>query len=79
MRSLFQQGSAACELLEKIEVLGLADDRWKHIASASYAIAVDVDDGRLVLYCAPTFVKLRMRDGKPLDAKMYLQAAASFL
>ena len=79
VRSLFQQGSAACELLEKIEGLGLADDRWKHIASASYAIAVDVDDGRLVLYCAPTFVKLRMRDGKPLDAKMYLQAAASFL
>lgn len=78
-RSLFQHGSAACELLEKIEGLGLSDDRWKHIASASYAIAVNVGDDQLALYCAPTFVKLRMRDGEPLGAKMYLQVAASFL
>ena len=79
VRSLFEQGSAACGLMEKIEELGLADDRWKHIASASYATAVDTGDAQLVLYCAPTFVKLRMRDGEPLDAKMYLQAAARLL
>ena len=79
VQSLFQQGSAACGLLERIEGLGLADDRWKHVASTSYATAVDVGDGLLALYCAPTFVKLRMRDGEPLDAKMYLHAGARFL
>ena len=28
------------------------------------------------LFCAPTFVKLRVRDGEPFDAKAYLQAGA---
>ena len=40
---------------------------------------MQVDGALLALYCVPTFVKLRLRNGKPLDAKMYLQAEASIL
>ena len=37
-----------------------------------------VNGTNLKLFCMPAFVKLRMRDGVPLDAKVYLQASASY-
>ena len=48
--------------------------RWRHIADASYSKLVVVEGRPTVLFCAPTFVKLRLRDGAPLDAKVYLHA-----
>lgn len=62
--------------MEQIEAHELSDDRWRHLVGASFARLVDTGDGTLVLYCAPTFVKVRVRDGVPLDAKAYLQAGA---
>lgn len=32
------------------------------------------DDSQMLLYCYPALLKLRWRDGEPLDAKAYLIA-----
>lgn len=76
LRTLFAEGGGAATLIAQIERRGLADARWRLISHASFAKLVETGDGPLVLLCTPTFVKLRMRDGKPLDAKAYLQASA---
>ena len=75
IQATFGQGGAGACLVEKVEHLGLADARWHSIPQASFAKTVKTADRTLALYCIPTFVKLRMRDGKPLDAKFYLQAS----
>ena len=77
VRKLFAENEPAAVLLGEIEQLGLSDERWQHIPNASFSKLVKLNDEVLALYCAPTFVKLRMRDGMPLDAKMYLQASAT--
>ena len=79
VRKLFAENGPAAALMGAIERMELADGRWRHVPGASFATLVDMDDGPLAIFCAPTFVKLRMRDGGPLDAKIYLQAAASHL
>lgn len=79
MRPLFEEGGLAAELLGAVERLELADDRWRRIPDAMISKLVPADGTVLALYCVPTFVKLRMRDGRPLDAKAYLQAGASTL
>ena len=76
VRQLFEDGNDIARLMCAIEGLGLADERWRHIADASFTTAVNLKGESLVLYCVPTFVKLRLRDGAPLDAKVYLQAAS---
>lgn len=75
MRPLFEEGAAA-ELLEQAEVRGLADGRWRLVPGTLYTGFVDTGGGTLALYDVPTFVKLRVRGGEPLDAKAYLQAGA---
>ena len=79
VRPLFEEDGAAAGLLGAIERMGLADDRWRQIPGAIFTKLVRMDDAALALYCVPTFVKLRMRDGEPLDAKVYLHAGASVL
>lgn len=74
MRSLFSEDEAAGILMRKTELLGLADERWHHIPNATFAKSVNLDGDTLLLYCLPTFEKLRMRHGEPLDAKVYLYA-----
>ena len=74
VRQLFAEGGAVAELMGKVGQLGLADGRWRQVADASFSMLVMVEERPVVLFCAPTFVKLRMRDGIPLDAKAYLQA-----
>ena len=76
LRSLFGKGGSAEALLREVERRGLADDRWRLIPDAAFAKLVPIDGVPLVLYCAPTFLKLRMRDGKPFDAKVYLRAGS---
>lgn len=73
---LFMEGKPAAELFDKVERLGLADRRWQHIPGASFTTMVKVGGSPFVFSCVPTFVKLRLRNGKPLDAKAYLQAGA---
>ena len=76
VRGLFGENGPAAALMGAIERKGLADGRWRHVPGASFSKLVNVDGSLLALYCTPTFVKLRMREGKPLDAKAYLQANA---
>ncbi|MBR2836252.1 MAG: hypothetical protein IKE43_11185 [Coriobacteriales bacterium] len=78
-RKLFNDGGTIAHLMNRIEDMGLADKRWRHIPDATFATLIRVDGSALALYCVPTFLKMRMRDGKPLDAKTYLQAGASVL
>ena len=78
-RPLMRPGGASAQLLEKVERLGLADERWRLLADALFATGIEGDEGLLALYCIPTFVKLRLRDSEALDAKVYLQAGASVL
>lgn len=79
LKSLFENNGAAAELMAQIERRGLADERWRLIPEASFAKLVETGDGKLALYGMPTFVKLRVRGGEPLDAKVYLQVGACVL
>ena len=76
MRPLFEEGGAAADLLRKVEGLGLADERWRLLANTMYSTSMPLGGKTLALYCLPTFAKLRLRDGAPLDAKVYFQASA---
>ncbi|MBQ9043630.1 MAG: hypothetical protein IJ111_12555 [Eggerthellaceae bacterium] len=76
-RLLFGQGGAAARLFGRVEQMGLADGRWRRLPDACFATGVPLEEGLASLYCVPAFLKLRMRDGVPLDAKAYLQAGAS--
>ena len=77
MRPLFEEGGAAEKLLAQVEQTGLADGRWRLVPGAIYSTLVDAGDAKVALYNVPTFIKLRLREGEPLDAKIYLQAGAS--
>ena len=76
IQPLFMEGKPATTFFEKVEHLGLADRRWQHIPRASFTKLVKFEGSPIVLSCVPTFVKLRLRDGKQLDAKVYLQAGS---
>ncbi len=67
------RGSMA-QLMDRVSSWGLADDRWRLLADMVYAKRVTLDDKAVSLYCYPAFLKLRWRDGAPLDAKAYLIA-----
>lgn len=77
MRPVFEKDGVGAALMGEIESLGLADARWRRIPDVMYSKFVSFDDGACALYCLPVFVKLRMRDGAALDAKLYLQASAA--
>lgn len=80
MRSLFDEGAPIANLMARVEQLGLADSRWQSVRDAMYSLVLtDSNIGSLrAVYCLPTFVKLRMRDGRALDAKFYLQAGCAY-
>ena len=58
------------ELYDALYMLAAGDGR------AIYSTLVDTGGARVALYNVPTFIKLRLREGEPLDAKIYLQAGA---
>lgn len=62
------------EVMGLCEEWGLADSRWRELPKAAFAKGVSRGGLGAMLYCYPAFVKLRWRDGQPLDAKTYLQA-----
>lgn len=79
MRPLFERDGAGAVLLDEVERLGLADERWQCISNAMFTKRIGAGDAALALYCLPTFVKLRIREGIALDAKLYFQAGARAL
>ena len=64
-------------LMAQVQEWGLADDRWHALAQVPFAKRVTRGDEFIKIFCFPAFVKLRWRDGEPLDAKAYLQIDAA--
>ena len=79
VRRLFGDGGEGGKLMTAIEGMGLSDERWRYVPDAAFSKLVQAGDAARAFYCVPTFVKLRMRNGEPLDAKFYLQAGAPTL
>ena len=70
----FRADGAAGGLMAEIEKWGLADDRWRLLEDTAFAQLVTRRGENCRIFCAPVFIKLRWRDGEPLDAKAYLMA-----
>lgn len=70
----FDPNGAAGELMRTIEEWGLTDDRWQLMADTAFAKGISRSGESSQLFCFPAFIKLRWRDGQPLDAKAYLMA-----
>ena len=70
----FDPNGHAGALMECVEAWGLADSRWRLLADTTFAERVTWKGSSCVLFNYPAFVKLRWRDGQPLDAKSYLLA-----
>lgn len=71
------QRAAIDQQWQRAQDWGLADDRWRQLASSVYANRVAFAGKSARLYCYPAFIKLRWRDGEPLDAKAYLVAGTT--
>ena len=70
----FEPDGEAGALVEQVEEWGLTDDRWRLLADTIFAMRVSRGGRSCMLFNYPAFVKLRWRDGEPLDAKAYLLA-----
>ena len=70
----YNPNGAAGELMRKLVSWGLVDERWQLLADTMFAKRFTLQNESAILYCFPTFVKLRWREGVPLDAKAYLIA-----
>lgn len=72
----FDPEGAGGELMRHVESWGLADERWRLLSQTAFANRVTFGSESITLWCFPAFVKLRWRDGEPVDAKAYLMAGA---
>lgn len=70
----FNPQGAAGELMRRVEEWGLADERWHLLADTIFAKRLTREGASVTLFNYPAFIKLRWRDGEPLDAKAYLLA-----
>ena len=70
----FEADGAGGELMQMVESWGLADERWRLFAGATFAKSVSRGGERSLIFNFPAFVKLRWRDGHALDAKAYFMA-----
>ena len=70
----FDPDGAAGVLMAQVEDWGLVDGRWRLLADTAFAKRAKHNGDSELIYCFPAFLKLRWRDGKPLDAKAYLMA-----
>jgi hypothetical protein len=73
----FDPDGAGGTLMCQAQAWGLVDERWQHLAGTSFAKRATRGNHFVVMYCYPAFLKLRWRDGQPLDAKAYLIAGLS--
>ena len=74
MERSYRIDGAASDLMRQVEAWGLADGRWRTLEETAFAKRLSQGNDSHLLYCFPAFIKLRWRDGKPLDAKAYLMA-----
>lgn len=72
LREALEEGGPFEGLMGTLGALDLADDRWRQVPKTRYSRLVSIEGTGLLLCCAPSFVKLRMCEGEPLDAKVYL-------
>ena len=68
----FDVDGEAGELMRQVVEWGLADERWRLLADTAFAQRLKLGQESCMLYCYPAFLKLRWRNGLPLDAKAYL-------
>jgi len=69
----FSQGEVAA-LMEKIQSWGLADERWHLLPEATFIKRLSLGAVSLEIVNRPRYLKLRYKEGKPFDAKVYFQA-----
>ena len=60
--------------MQHVEEWGLADERWRLLADTAFAKQIKFSGESALIYCFPAFIKLRWRNGEPIDAKAYLMA-----
>ncbi len=70
----FEVDGSAGVLMQRAEEWGLVDERWRALSETAFAMRVSRRGTNTHLYCFPAFLKLRWRNGNPLDAKAYLMA-----
>jgi hypothetical protein len=70
----FFPNGAGGELMRKAQEWGLVDERWHELANTAFAKQARRGDAAHTIYCYPAFLKLRWREGIPVDAKAYLVA-----
>ena len=70
----FLPDGAGGELMRKAQEWGLVDERWHELANTAFAKQARRGDAAHTIYCYPAFLKLRWREGIPVDAKAYLVA-----
>lgn len=75
----FDANGEAGRLMEQVQAWGLADGRWRLLNDTMFAMRVTREGEARRLFCFTAFVKLRWRNGEPLDAKAYLMADAQKL
>ncbi|MDO4806056.1 MAG: hypothetical protein Q4A07_02285 [Coriobacteriales bacterium] len=71
---LYDPNGAAGAIFGMVENWGLADDRWHLLDDLAFAKNVSHEGDTRCLYCCPSMIKLRWRDGMPVDAKLYIEA-----
>lgn len=69
----FSQGEVAA-LMEKIQSWGLADERWHLLPEAAFIKKLSLGAVSLEIVNRPRALKLRYKEGKPFDAKVYFLA-----
>ena len=81
VREAFAADGAAAQACTLLETWGVADGRWRAIASSSFGTAIPLPavagaDKALLMSCLPAFIKVKWCNGQPQPAKVYLQCAA---
>ena len=71
LKKEFSQGEIVA-LMEKIQSWGLADERWHLLPEATFTKRLSFGGISLDIFNRPRFIKLRYKEGKPFDAKVYL-------
>ena len=76
IRELFSEGGKGYDLMKKVESWGLSDSRWQYIRAVSFNKYLRLGNVSLHISNLPIFLKVRWREGKMLDAKLYFIASA---
>lgn len=70
----FDVDGPAGDLMRQVEEWDLADGRWRELEHVKFAKKAEWEGRAETLFCHPAFLKLRWRNGEPVDAKTYLMA-----